>query len=275
MSRHVLTLPSAPAPVHVDDQGSGPPVVLLHGQPGAARTWAPVLARLREHVRVLTPDRPGYGATGGPALGIAANAAVVGELLAALEVERATLVGHSWGGGVSLALAARQPARVAGLVLVASIGTCSSVDAADKLLARRVIGPAVTQATFLAARRVLPLSLTRQTVPGLRNLSDAALGELVDTLGDQRSRRSFFVEQRALVREIGALDASLSEVHAPTVVVVGERDFMLSPDVGRELAARIPEAERLTVPSAGHVLPAEAPEAVANAVLEQVGRLST
>ncbi len=275
VSRHVLDLPSAPAPVHVGDHGGGPPVVLLHGQPGAASMWAPVLPRLAAHVRVITPDRPGYGATGGRALGIAANAVVLGELLDALEMERATVVGHSWGGGVALALAAEQPDRVAGLVLVASVGTCSSVDATDRLLARRLVGPALTYAAFHAGRRVLPLPLTRQAVPGLRNLSDVALGELAGTLGDQLGRRSFVVEQRALVREIPALDASLSRVRAPTAVVIGERDFMVSSRVGRELAARIPDATCTVVPGAGHVLPAEAPDAVASAVLERVRCAST
>lgn len=87
--------------------------------------------------RVLAPDRPGYGGTGGPALGLAANADALAGLLDHAGISAATVVGHSWGGGVALALAQRHPGRVSGLVLVASIGTAAGLGTFD-----RVRGPA-------------------------------------------------------------------------------------------------------------------------------------
>ena len=267
VTRHTLALPSAPVPVHVRDEGAGPPVLLLHGQPGTAGAWAPLCGRLREHARLIAPDRPGYGATGGPALGFAANAHIAAELLDALDVSEATVVGHSWGGGVAIALAAARPKRVTGLVLLGSVGPCSSVDAADRLLARPLIGPALTYATFRTLARVLPLAAARGRVPGLQGLDAAAMDEL---LQNADYWRSFLVEQRALVRETPALDANLERIEAPASIVMGEKDFMVPPRVGRELARRIPSAECTLVRGAGHVLPAEAPDAVAHAVLERV-----
>src|ERR1700674_4915971 len=105
-----------------DDRGAGPVAVLLHGQPGDRHDWDDVVASLNGRLRALVPDRPGYGATGGPAGGFADNAAAVLHLLDARGVASAVVVGHSWGGGVALDLAIRQPDRVGALVLVASVG---------------------------------------------------------------------------------------------------------------------------------------------------------
>ncbi len=93
----------------VDDAGDGPAVVLLHGQPGTAAAWAPVRAALVGAYRVVVPDRPGYGATDVEAMGIAANAAVMVEMMAERGLAPAIVVGHSWGGGVAAWMAARTP----------------------------------------------------------------------------------------------------------------------------------------------------------------------
>lgn len=242
-------------------------MVLLHGQPGAARTWRHVSEPLAKCARVITPDRPGYGETGGRALSIAGNARAVRALLDRLELDRAVLVGHSWGGGVAISLAQSDPDRVAGLVLVCSIGTCSSVDAVDRALARPGLGPALTYGAF----RALPLPIARRVAPGLGNLSVEAVRDLIDTLEERRDWRSFLVEQRALVREIAGLDERLGTILAPTRVLIGAQDFLVTPAVGHELAARIRGAETRVVPGAGHVLPAEAPDAICDATLELTG----
>src|SRR4051794_20061292 len=84
---------------------SGPGGVLVHGQPGSAADWAPVRQLLEDDFTVLVPDRPGYGRTGGSAIGFGANADAIVELLDRHGIPSATIVGHSWGGGVAIALA--------------------------------------------------------------------------------------------------------------------------------------------------------------------------
>jgi pimeloyl-ACP methyl ester carboxylesterase len=177
-------------------------------------------------------------------------------------------VGHSWGGGVALATTLRARRRVAGLALVASIGPRSSVDPLDRLLVAPVVGPALTLAGFLAVRRLLPLPVVRRRlVRELGTLPRASVDELVRQVR-RRDWRSFVVEQRALVREIDGLAARLPEVDAPAVVLAGALDFVLRPGVGRTLAATLPRAEFRLVGDAGHVMPVEAPDAVAAAIVE-------
>ena len=77
------------------DRGEGPVALLLHGQPGQGSDWDDVAAGLASSNRVLVPDRPGYGRTGGPAVGLAANADSLDCLLDDKGVGSATVVGHS------------------------------------------------------------------------------------------------------------------------------------------------------------------------------------
>jgi pimeloyl-ACP methyl ester carboxylesterase len=254
--------------VAYEDDGAGPAVLLLHGQPGAAVTWRHVAERLRGRARVVALDRPGYGATGGCARGIEENAEVALALLDSLGVERAVLVGHSWGGGVALAIALRAPERVTGLVLVASVGPRSSVDRLDRVLVVPGLGPALTLGGFLTLPRLLPLPFVRrQLVRELGTLPRDSVDELVRQVR-RRDWRSFVVEQRALVREIDGLAARLPQVEPPAVVLAGALDFVLPLRVARTLAAELPRAELRVVADAGHVMPVEAPDAVADAVLE-------
>ena len=116
------------------DRGEGPVALLLHGQPGQGSDWDDVAAGLASSNRVLVPDRPGYGRTGGPAVGLAANADSLDCLLDDKGVGSATVVGHSFGGGVALAMALRHGHRVRALVLVDSVGTGRSIGPYDRVL---------------------------------------------------------------------------------------------------------------------------------------------
>ena len=103
---------------NVHDQGAGPPVVLIHGSgPGVSAwaNWRPVLPALATRFRVIAPDMVGFGYTDRPAgirYDMAAWVAQALDLMDALGVERAHVVGNSFGGALALALAIRKPQRV-------------------------------------------------------------------------------------------------------------------------------------------------------------------
>lgn len=244
-----------------DDLGSGPPVVLLHGQPGGRHDWDPVVARLGGRLRLLVPDRPGYGRTGGVAGGFAANADAVAALLDRHGVERATVVGYSWAGAVALEVAHRHPARVTALVLVASVGGAGSIDDLDRLLGIPVLGPALALgglAVVAAAR------LRRLWTPG-----PAPGGPVRDAPRDRwlAPWRSFVAEERAMLDELGAVTARLPSIEAATIVVVGGADRVVRPRAQEALAAELPRAEVVRVPGRGHLLPRDASHVVADAIL--------
>lgn len=108
--------------VHVVDGGTGPAVVMIHGNPGFAYEFEPLAQLLESSYRVLAVDRPGHGASTRSAASDVGPLEQVRLLRAALDslgVQRPTvLVGHSWGGGLALVWALEYPQEVSGLVLV-------------------------------------------------------------------------------------------------------------------------------------------------------------
>jgi len=255
----------------VVDRGRGAPVLFVHGQPGLGSDWNPVAERLADH-RLLVVDRPGYGRSGHETLSIEANA----QLLAELVVERAaapvTVVGHSYGGGVAIVLAARRPELVSGLVLVGSIGRADGLNALDRLLAMHGTGEALSAAGLFTVGRVLPR--LRHVVGSQRHVVlDWLRASLPDEgylrVSGQRGRqlrRSFVDEQRTLMREIGEVEAALGSVRAPTIVISGAWDLVVPPSVSASIAAAIPGSELVSVARTGHFVPRDAPEVVASAV---------
>jgi pimeloyl-ACP methyl ester carboxylesterase len=254
------------------DRGSGPTVLLLHGQPGTGSSWDPMAELLADDFRVIAPDRVGYGATAGEARGLAANAALAAELLDDLGTGPATVVAHSWSGGAAVLLADRRPDLVHGLVLVGAACTPDSLDVTDRLLALPVLGDALTVAGLIALGEVLPR--VRRLAPWVpERYRDQFRSALPDqgVLGGERgalgrNRRTFVAEQRALIHELPEVTAALSRIHVPTAVVVGLWDLVVRPSAGRTLAGAIDGAELVELPRSGHFVARDAPRELAGVV---------
>jgi pimeloyl-ACP methyl ester carboxylesterase len=254
------------------DRGSGPTVLLLHGQPGTGSSWDPLTDLLEDCFRVVAPDRVGYGATAGEAMGLAANAVLAAELLDDLGTGPVTVVAHSWSGGAAVLLADRRPDLVHGLVLVGAACTPDSLDVTDRLLALPFVGDALTVAGLVALGEVLPR--VRRLAPRVpERYRDQFRSALPDqgVLGGERGalgrhRRTFVAEQRALVDELPDATAVLGRIQVPTAVVVGAWDLVVRPSAGRTLAGAIAGAELVELPRSGHFVARDAPQALAGVV---------
>jgi pimeloyl-ACP methyl ester carboxylesterase len=261
--------------MRADQYGNGPPLVLLHGQPGSALDWRQVVPLVCDEFTTIVPDRPGYGRTAGAAGGFARNAVALADLLDRFAVERALLVGHSWGGGVALAFARCFPHRTAGLVLAASVGPGERFGWEDRLLAAPLVGEGLAALSLGVARRVLASRWMRAIVD--RYLSGRAreafnvLSGLTGAGTRAAVWRSFVVEQRALLVELDGLASRLSDITVPTEVINGSADRVVPPHVADRLAASISGAAHTVLPGAHHLLLREHPDAVAAAV-GRVGR---
>jgi pimeloyl-ACP methyl ester carboxylesterase len=243
------------------------PAVFLHGQPGEASDWDRVTAALRGRVRTIAVDRPGYGRTGGAAVGVSENADAVVDLLDRLRIDQAVVVAHSWGGAVALDLALRYQERVAGLVLVASVGGEGSLDELDRVLTLPIIGPVLS----LAGMGLLRTPAVRRALARAAQLARVGVPVEPDLLSEHTTPwpsawRSFVVEQRALIAELPALTAALGRVTTPAAVVIGELDRVVRPAAQESLAARLAAARAVRIADVGHLVPVQRPEAVAEAV---------
>jgi pimeloyl-ACP methyl ester carboxylesterase len=261
----------------VDRTGTGPPVVLLHGQPGSAADWSRVVPLLCGDHEVIVPDRPGYGRTAGKATGFAGNAAALAATLEHLGVGTAVVVGHSWAGGVALASAVSNPGMVRGLVLVASIRPGEPLGWVDRMLASRGIGDALSAATIgstgllLRNRRVR--SLVERRFDGRVREAVRALEDVTGARTKAPVWRSFVSEQRRLFDELGGLAPALQAITVPAVVLSGGSDHIVPASVGERLAAEIPGAVHRIVSGAHHLLPLDHPGEIAAAVREVEHRI--
>jgi pimeloyl-ACP methyl ester carboxylesterase len=245
-------------------------LVLLHGQPGSPADWQEVTGRLPAQLHAVAPDRPGYGFSPLPPGGFAVNARAVLDDLDTRGITRAVLVGHSYGGGVALTAASLAPARVAAVVLLASVGP-GCLTGWDRLLA----APGTGQLCALVAWRLTPW-MARARLAGIARRRGRPLDpdEHVNWQvwghaggGHRPLWRTFLTEQRALLRELGELEDAIASVRAPVLVLADPKDTVVPFETARELARALPDARLQLVAGAGHHLPRRAPQAVAGAIV--------
>jgi pimeloyl-ACP methyl ester carboxylesterase len=245
------------------------PVLLLHGQPGSARDWDRVRLAIGDRARTIALERPGWNGQTAP-VGIAGNAWIAAAELDRMGIARATVVGHSFGGAVAALLAALFPARVGALVLVAPSANHASLNRLDRVLAVPLVGDALVGGAFAGAGAALATGAIRRHVAGWLAVEEGYLGAAARELVKPATRRAFMVEQRMLLEELPALEARLGEISAPTKILIGTDDIVVSPDSARQLATQIRGAEVVEIPGGNHLLPQLRPTRVSEVVLEAV-----
>jgi pimeloyl-ACP methyl ester carboxylesterase len=247
-------------------------VVFLHGQPGTSVESLQLRRALPPWLHLVAPDRPGYGANPKPATGFFGNARFVLDVLDGIDVESATLVGHSWGGGIALRVAQQHPERVDALVLAASVGP-DCLNWIDRLLALPFAGEAISAPAFVLAA---PLARSRYRVLiGMDSVVERERALIERTLHGASRRatwRSFLVEQRALFTELPAIEAELDRIEVPTTVVTGTKDHFVPAKTARSLSQLIPDARLEIIDGVGHVLQLRAPMALARVIVDTVER---
>jgi pimeloyl-ACP methyl ester carboxylesterase len=241
------------------------PVLLLHGQPGGAWDWDRVRAAIPSHLPTLAIDRPGWDGRRRPS-DLEGNAEAALEALDAAGAERATVVGHSFGGAVAAWLASSHPQRVRALVLVSPAANCASLYRMDYLMAAPVAGFVASVATLGGLGLSLTAGPVRRRLAGALGLDDRYLQAAARVLRSPEAWRAYAAEQRVLVGDLPALEARLERITAPTTIVAGTADWVVPTASVRRLARQIAPAELVLVDDAGHLLPQQAPERLADLI---------
>ncbi|HEY8765132.1 MAG TPA: alpha/beta hydrolase [Solirubrobacteraceae bacterium] len=242
------------------------PVLLLHGQPGGARDWYRVVEAIAGRTMTIAEDRPGWDGHSA-ATDLPGNARAAIALLDAHGLERATVVGHSFGGAVACWLAAHDPERVSALVLAAPSANVASLYRVDRWLAAPLSGPLAAGATLAVTGLTLRARRARRRLASKMRVRESYLEEAGSVLRSPSAWRSFVAEQRVLVSELPTLESRLGVISAPTVIVVGSEDRVIAPRSVRRLATQIPGARLSVVEGAGHLLPLLAPDRLAQLIL--------
>ena len=248
------------------DEGSGPPLVLIHGIPTWGYLWSTVIPPLAEDCRVLVPDLPGFGFSDKRDAfdrSIARQAEYLDAWMRAIGVERATMIGHDIGGGVALRLATATPERIDRLVLVNTVCYDSwpielmlqfGHPAANRRLSSRMLATILRQALKGGFQSSPPAGL----LDGLIAPYTTDVGKL------------------SLIRNASALNTNLTTeiveqlpaIRIPTMILWGADDQFQPVDYGRRLADDIPAAKFEPIPKAKHFVMIDRPRVVVGLLRE-------
>ena len=250
-------------PIHVERAGSGPSVVLVHAGVADGRMWDTQWVDWPATLDVTRLDLRGFGRSGAPEAPFSHAADVLGVLDAA-GIERAILVGASFGGRVVLDVAASRPDRVAGLVLA-----CAALPDHEWSAAIQAFGAAEDEALEAG-------DLDRATEVNvdfwLPTASDAVRAAI-----REQQRRAFELQIAADADEellTDDLSSRLTALDMPALVLVGETDHADFQVIAERLAAALPNARRQTIAGSGHLPSLEQPAAFDAVVLPFIRSLS-
>ena len=245
-------------------------LVLLHGIAVSSWAWRKNLDALAEHHRVIALCQKGHGWSGRVAkdLDIPSLSAFVLGAMDRLELDSATFIGNSLGGGVSLWTSLTAPERVDKLVLV---NPASHLGQLPWPLLKSQIGALAPVYSALVGPTLLRIPLATIAYRNLPIDRDYMAGFWAP-FTEKGSMRSLVATARSLPRGIDALDQRLSAVTHPTLVVWGERDGLLPAATAHRLVRRIPGSRLVLIPEAGHCPHEESPERFNRLVLDFVGQ---
>ena len=251
--------------------GSGPPVVLIHGMVNSSRHWEAVALRLASDYTVVAPDLIGHGDSATPRgdYSLGAHAASIRDLLTAIGIDRASIVGHSLGGGVAMQFFYQFPQRTERLALVSSGGLGGEVS------------PMLRSAALPGASGLLALAAHRRVVAGLERAGDRmrqrgagggvylqAVARALRPLSQPGAREAFLQTLRSVIdvrgQRVSARDRLYLLDSMPTLVVWGERDNTIPLEHGLATHRAVPHSRFETIPGAAHFPHLEEPEALAD-----------
>ncbi|MDQ5895350.1 MAG: hypothetical protein QG596_1611, partial [Actinomycetota bacterium] len=255
--RQTIEIHGQPVTYHL--MGEGPPLLLVHGITSSSRTWKKITPRLAEKFTVIAPDLLGHGRSAKPHgdYSLGAYASGIRDLMVALDVPKATVVGHSLGGGIAMQFAYQFPDRVSRLVLVDTGGIGKEVN------------PALRAAALPGAEYVLPVLFSptlhdaglkvRNILAGfgLRGSADVeGVAEGFASLTESDARRAFLHTVRSVIdptgQRVSAADRLYLTREIPSLIVWGDRDRII-PVAHADLAHELMPGSQLEIfTGAGH-----------------------
>ena len=264
-------MPVAPYPLHAEprlvEALADSPVVLIHGMVNSSRHWERVALQIAERHTVIAPDLLGHGDSATPRgdYSLGAHAASIRDLLSAIGIERATIVGHSYGGGVAMQFFWQFPQRTERLALISSGGLGREVSPLLRTMALPGMSMVLAAAAHPRVVRALAAGgpQTRAVARALRPLSGRA---------GAGSREAFLQTLRSVIdlrgQRVSALDRLYLLESMPTLIAWGERDNTIPIAHGVAAHEAIPGSRFETLPKAAHFPHLEDPDGLANVLAD-------
>lgn len=237
--------------IHYLEAGQGPALVLVHGLGASAESWRDSMRLLAKGYRVIALDLPGYGKSDKPRgdYSIPHYAAVIGEFIDALGVDRVALAGNSMGGWMAVLAALERPEKVSHLILVNSAG-----------LQRGKYPPVNLNPGTKEEQKALMLALFADP--------SFVTPKAVDAQWEYRKEIRGTVNAMLEALKAGAqpLDDRLKDIKVPTLIIWGRKDALIPAEFAERFARGIPGSRLAMIEDAGHLPQIEKPHAFSRAV---------
>ncbi|OBI17784.1 alpha/beta hydrolase [Mycobacterium sp. E2327] len=252
------------------DAGDGPAVLLIHGMAGSSATWHAIIPQLSKNYRVIAPDLLGHGMSAKPRgdYSLGAFAVFLRDLLDELEVDRATVIGQSLGGGIAMQFAHQHREHCERLALIGSGGLGPDLSPVLRILSApgaEFVLPVVAPQSVLNLGNKLGSWLTSA---GVQSPRAGEMWHAYSSLSDRRTRQAFLRTLRSVVDYRGQAVSALNKIHVaagmPVLLIWGEQDRII-PVAHAYAAHDALEGSRLEVlEGIGHFPHVEAPSVVAD-----------
>ncbi len=253
--------------------GSGPALLLLHGLGCDHATWLPVIDGLARRYTVIAPDLLGHGASDKPRADYSVGGFANGmrDLLTVLGIDKATVVGHSFGGGVAMQFGYQFPERTERLVLVGSGGLGPEVSPAIRAITTTGFHQFMGLLTLPGIRQVGTGSLRALSRTGVKQFRDFdEVASIYDSFKDPSARAAIRHVVRAVVDWKGQIvtmaDRAYLTEAMPMCVIWGADDLVVPVSHASNASALAPTARVEIVPNAGHFPHRDHPERFAKIV---------
>lgn len=247
------------------DQGEGEVLLLIHGMAGSSETWRSVIPPLAKKFRVIAPDLLGHGESAKlrTDYSLGAFAVWLRDFLDELGVSRATVIGHSLGGGVAMQFVYQHPDYAQRLILISSGGLGPDVGWVLRLLSApgaELVLPVIAPTPVLSVGNKLRSWLRGA---GIQSPRGAELRNAYSSLSDGETRQSFLKTLRSVVdyrgQAVSALNRLQLREELPVMAIWGERDGIIPVDHAYAAHEARTDARLEVLPDVGHFAQVEAP----------------
>ncbi|MBE0443250.1 MULTISPECIES: alpha/beta fold hydrolase [unclassified Psychrobacter] len=245
------------------EQGSGSPIILLHGIPTNSLMWRNIIPELAKTHRVIAPDLLNYGKSDKPNdadVSINAQSSIIAKLMDVLGARRADIVGHDIGGGIAQLIAVNYPEKIRKLVLIDSICFDSWPIPEFEPLQEPGAESDMSSEDFLTMMRgFLPKGVQDKSI-----MTDELIDMYLEPWSTEDGKHAFFRNLERLNKEYTqAIADDLSNLQQQTLIMWGDQDPFQKPDYAPKLVETIPNAELVWIKDVAHWLIDEKPDEIA------------
>ncbi|WP_059015722.1 alpha/beta fold hydrolase [Mycobacterium sp. M26] len=254
------------------DEGQGEVILLLHGMAGSSQTWRSVIRPLSRRYRVVAPDLLGHGHSAKPRsdYSLGAFAVSLRDLLDEIGVARATVVGHSLGGGVAMQFVYQHPDYAERLILIGSGGLGPDVGWTLRLLSApgaELIMPIIAPPPVLSVGEKVRSFFAKMGVESPRG---AEIWNAYSSFSDPETRQAFLRTLRSVVDYRGQAVSALNRLHVkadlPTMAIWGDEDAIIPVQHAYAVQETRPDVRLEVLSGVGHFPQVERPMEVVDLI---------